>query len=298
MPFDWPRRRWAALIGLLLIAILAGLAWHFRPVTARPALWRISHGNRHAWLFGTIHAIPSGARWLSPAIEKAARESGILVLEATGLESERRDRRNFERLGRSSGLPPIAMRLPPADRPRLAALLRTAPETLRDLDRYESWAAALLIGTAGNSGMSSDEAGEAMFEQMFRAKARPVLGLETIEAQLGALDELPQADQDALLAEAVEEASAPAQVGQLYAHWAAGDLKALETETFRPLEQMPDLRAALFDRRNALWARRIDQLLRSNDNALFIAVGAGHLLGPGSVEERLAMLGWRVDRVQ
>jgi len=292
-------RRWQwALIGLLLILLAGSLAWQFRPVTARPALWRISQGERHAWLFGTIHAVPAGARWLSPAVEKAARESDMLVLEATGLQSEREDRAIFESLAHSQGLPPIAARLPATDRPRLTALVRANPETLRNLDSYESWAAALLIGTVSEPGLSSEEAGEAVFERQFRAKSRPVLGLETIQAQLGALDALPPADQDALLAQAVEDAGAPSQAGQLYAHWASGDLKALEAETLGTLGHMPDLRTALFDRRNALWAQRIDKLLRDKNNIFFIAVGAGHLLGPGSVEERLERLGWRVERVQ
>jgi uncharacterized protein len=292
------RRRWGGLVSLLLIIVAASLAWHFRPVTARPALWRISQGNHHAWLFGTIHAVPPGARWLSPSLEKAVWESDVLVLEATGLARERSDRHVFESLGRSPGLPPVAMRLPMTDRPRLAALVRANPDTLRDLDTYESWAAALLVGTVSDAGVSSDEAGEAVFERMFRAERRPVLGLETIEAQLGALDTLPLAVQNSLLAQAIEEASEPPQAGRLYAYWANGDLKALEAETLGTLNRTPDLRAALFDRRNALWAQRIDKLLREKDNVTFIAVGAGHLLGPESVEERLEKLGWRVERVQ
>jgi uncharacterized protein YbaP (TraB family) len=54
----------------------------------------------------------------------------------------------------------------------------------------------------------------------------------------------------------------------------------------------------LIDQRNALWALTIDKLLRQNRKTLFVAVGAGHLLGPGSVQERLARQGWKVVRVQ
>ncbi len=297
-------RRWRwPLLALILLAGLIAVTWYDsrRPVTARPALWRISQGDRHAWLFGTIHAVPPGARWLSPAIGKAAQESDVLVLEAGGLEAERRDGQVFAALGRSPGLPPVAMRLNAADRPRLAALVRASPAYLRDLDGYESWAAALLIGAAANggAGASSDDAPEARLERMFRANGRSTTGLETIPEQLGLFDTLPQADQDALLAQAVEEAGdAPRLFARLYARWAAGDLGALEGQFLRPLDRSPRLRTALIDRRNALWARRIDKLLRDNGKVYFIAVGAGHLIGRDGVESGLARLGWKVERLQ
>lgn len=293
--------RWLAFIGLLLLALAALAAWqlHEPPVSAKPALWRISKGERHAWLFGTIHAVPTGARWLGPKIEQAAKESDWLVLEATGLEDERADRGIFERLARSPDLPPVSARLSTADRPRLAALIKDTPDALRDLDRYESWAAALLIGAAANQGVSQEQAGEARFEAMFRRSGRRVVGLETIEAQLGAFDTLPERDQRALLSQAVEEAStAEAQFRQLYGSWAAGRLTELEGQFLEPLKDFPRLRGALIDRRNALWAQEIDRLLRDNDKVLFVAVGTGHLLGQESVQARLRSLGWQVVRMQ
>ena len=294
-----PRRwRWI-LLASLIVAMLAGLAWEMRPVTARPALWHISRGDRQAWLFGTIHAVPVGARWLSPRIAKAADESDVLVLEAAGLEAERNDRQVFETLGRSAGLPPVAARLCPADRAQLDALRRASPAALRDLDGYESWAAALLIGAVTETGATSDGAPEITFERQFRDQDRPVRGLETIAAQLGRFDTLPAGDQTALLHQAIEDADHAARDYRLlYARWAAGDLAALEAQFLTPLVRVPHLRAVLIDQRNALWARAIDTLLRDNRKTVFVAVGAGHLLGPGSVQARLARQGWRVVRVQ
>lgn len=297
----WLSGRWLALLGLLLLALAAIAVWqlHEPPVTARPALWRLSKGDRHAWLFGTIHAVPAGALWMSPAVEKAARESDWLVLEATGLAQERDGRGVFEKLGRSPALPSVTARLGPGDRARLAALFKGSPEGLRALDGYESWAAALLIGAAANQGVSQDEAGEARFEALFRKDGRRVLGLETIAAQLGAFDSLPESDQRAMLSQAVEEASgAQAQFDQLYGNWAAGHLNELEEQFLSPFKEFPHLRASLINRRNALWAQEIDRLLREHDKVLFIAVGAGHLLGPASVQARLRTLGWQVVRMQ
>lgn len=294
-------RRRIAAAALAFAALLLAAFWLLRepPVTAHPPLWRISQGDRQAWLLGTIHAVPAGTRWLSPAVAQAVQESDLLILEVTGLEAERRDRAMFERLGRSPGLPPIVDRLDATGRARLAALRKAAPDVLADLDGYESWAAALLVNAAATRGLSQAEAPEERLAALFSADGRAVRGLETIEDQLGAFDGLNEADQHALLAQALAEADeAPRQLARLHARWAAGDLPALEALFLAPLERTPHLRAALIDRRNTLWAERIDALLRREGKRPFIAVGTGHMLGTGGLPARLAAAGWQVERIQ
>lgn len=291
-------------VAALLLGIGGGAWWNqysAQRAMAHPALWRVSQGGRSAYLFGTIHAVPAGARWLSPKIAEAAARSDWLLLEVTGLDAERKDRHIFESLGRSSGLPPLESRLDPADRARFEALERKAPDALPGIDGYEDWAAALLIGSAASSnlGLSSTQAGEDQLSQLFERVHKPVLGLETIKGQLGLFDTLPATDQHALLTQSVQEAAdAPRLYRALYESWAAGDLGALERQFLAPIDRSPHLRAVLIDRRNARWAHEIDHLLRHNDRVLFVAVGAGHLLGAGSVQARLTALGWRVERLQ
>lgn len=304
-----PRLPRPLLIGLALAALVA-LAWAGwrighpageADVTARPALWRITDGDREAWLFGTIHAVPRGERWLSPAIVRAAGRSDRLVLEVTGLAAERRSRAIFERLGRSPGLPPLAERLDPADAAALRALERHAPAAMAGLAAYESWAAALLLNAAAASrlALSSEEAAEAVLTRRFEAAGKPVEGLETIEGQLGLFDGLDEADQRALLAQAVREAGDAARLyAELHAAWAAGDTARLERQFLAPLARAPALRRVLVDERNRQWAAHIDADLRGRPGRVLIAVGAGHLLGPDGVQARLARLGWRVERVQ
>lgn len=292
---------WIVALGLLAAALTAGALLHLRAKApaARPALWRMTLGDRQAWLFGTIHAVPRGANWSSAAVDQALRESDVLILESAGLEAERADRRVFEKLGRSPGLPAVMARIDPGARPRLTELMRRAPDTLNNLDRYEDWAAALLIEAAANQALSQDLAAEAQFERQFRAQGKPVTGLETVAQQLGVFDALPAPDQHAMLQQSIADASdAERQFALLYARWSKGDLGALEAQFLHPLRRFPHLRSALIDARNARWAQVIDQQLRTGKGRFFIAVGAGHLLGPDGVDKRLAALGWRIERMQ
>src|SRR5215217_1290637 len=48
---------------------------------ARPALWRLSDADTTIYLFGTIHALPEGAQWRTPALDQAMAASDELVTE-------------------------------------------------------------------------------------------------------------------------------------------------------------------------------------------------------------------------
>lgn len=295
------------LMALTLLAALAALGWWIgqraieSDVTARPALWRVSQGAREAYLFGTIHAVPRGERWLSPVIARAAERSDALILEVTGLESERRNRATFERLGRSPDLPAVGARLGDADAQRFTDLAQRYPAELRHLARYESWAAALLINAAASSGLSlsAENAGEAVLSHKFAQAGKPIEGLETIEGQLGLFDKLSEADQRLLLAQAVQEAGdAPRLYRALHDAWARGDLASLEAQFLVPFARAPMLRHVLIDARNRRWSQLIDRRLRTRQGVPFIAVGAGHMIGAQGLPARLAALGWQVERLQ
>jgi len=301
------RRHRALALVVLGCALLAGLGWwigrELRPgqVSARPALWLITRGDSEAYLFGTIHAVPQRSRWLGPIIADAMARSDRLVLEVTGLETERRDRAIFMRLGRSSGLPPVTARLTSPDDARLRALIARDPTGLHGLDGYKSWAAALLVNASAASGLdlSAEAAPEPSLARAFRAAGKTVSGLETIAGQLGLFDGLAEADQRALLVQAVREADqAPTLYRQLYEAWAYGDLVRLETQFLVPLAATPALQAALVDRRNARWAETLDRDLSRNQGVAFVAVGAGHLVGAGNLLDAMTARGWRVRRLQ
>lgn len=295
------------LLALATFAALAWLGWRIggapsqQAVTARPALWHASRDGREIWLFGTIHAVPKGDRWLSPAIAQAAQQSDVLLLEVTGLDEERASRAVFERLGKGQGLPPIADRLKTGDAAQFQALAKRHGTALHGLQSYDSWAAALLINAAAASSLSlsTEDGGEAVLTRFFEKAGKPVRGLETIEGQLGLFDRLPPADQRQLLSQSVREADQAATLyRQLHNAWARGDVATLETQFLEPLQSAPGLRLTLLDTRNRDWTRAIDAQARRESSTLFVAVGAGHLVGNGSVQSRLARLGWRIERRQ
>ena len=63
------------------------------------------------------------------------------------------------------------------------------------------------------------------------------------------------------------------------------------------LEATPELARVLLTNRNATWAQWIKTRL-DRPGTVFVAVGAGHLAGKGSVQEQLGALDIKVSRVK
>jgi len=268
----------------------------------RPALWKISDEDTTIWLFGTIHVLPPDLQWRSPAIDAATAAADRLVIEVVI------DKANPQalagellNLGTASGLPPFLDRVP-AD--RRAALQRMigrsgAPPVL--FDSLKTWAGAfMLVGaTLRDLGMTdSDSGAENVLQERFRAAARPIEGLETVREQLGFFDTLPEEAQRAFLMSMAENPEdVRREFAAMLAAWTAGDEAAIAATFDDDLELSATLRQVLLHDRNARWT---DWLIRrmQQPGKVFVAVGAGHLVGPNSVRAMLEARGVRIERVQ
>jgi uncharacterized protein YbaP (TraB family) len=94
-------------------------------------------------------------------------------------------------------------------------------------------------------------------------------------------------------------ASAPelrAQLDQMVGQWLAGDAAGL-AEMMNAQETDPTLYRRLITDRNATWAVWIDDRL-DRPGTVFMAVGAGHLAGRGSVQDQLRARGIPSGRVR
>ena len=285
--------------GLLALLLALGLLSCARPEPVSPALWQVEGPQgQKAWLFGTIHALPDPVDWRSPRVDAAMAASDRLVMEIAAIENREAIAAEFARLDATPGLPPLAERLPPADRPRLAQLLRREGVDAARLDRSESWAAALILAQVLQARHGSDS-GNGIDRAVARAmRGKPVGELEGAGRQLALFDALPEEDQRQLLGFALAGAEeSEADTARLADAWATGDLAVLEAETRRGMLADPELREALLEARNRAWAGQLDAMLRGGARP-FVAVGAMHLAGPEGLPALLAARGWTVKRVQ
>jgi len=268
---------------------------------ASPALWKVADADTTIYLFGTIHLLPPGTKWRSPAFDKAAAGSDTLVVE-TDIDETNPSATVGElfKLAISPGLPPLAERVKPEKRAALATAIAKSGIPAPAFDKMETWAAAflLLAGQFKDLGLESGSGVESILKKQFVAGGKPIGQLETNAEQLGFFDKLSEgAQRDFLDGVLDESADVKEQFGGMLDAWSKGDIAGIAKSFNADMGEAPELLDALIARRNANWANWVKSRL-DQPGTVMMAVGAGHLAGDKSVVNLLQKQGLKVTRVQ
>ena len=268
---------------------------------ARPALWSVSDADTTVYLFGTIHLLPEKYQWRSAKFDAAVNGSQELVVETIVDEKNPMALLSvLSSMAFSPNLPPIADRVPKAKRAALATAIKESGIPPSAFDRMETWAAAfMLLGNQYKAmGLKGGEGVEAVLRSNFLEQKKPIGELETNAQQLGFFDTLPEHAQRQLLEGSIESPQDTSkEFKRMLASWVTGDVAAIARSFNHDLSASPELQDALIKRRNANWKGWVEQRM-AKPGSVLIAVGAGHLAGPGSVVDLLKRDGYKVRRVQ
>lgn len=270
------------------------------PAWADPALWVAKSATATVYLFGTVHVLTDAAQWHYPALDKALGTSGKLYVE-----EDDDDPATMQMLVLKYGMDPqhpLSGKLDDTDRARFDAAATDAGVMggATTLDAMQPWLAALTLSVAPivKAGYDPNSGADKRLEQDFKAAGKPVGAFETAEEQIRYFANLSPALQMDLLRNALDDyAKGPAQIKILIADWQAGDVSAIAAVVDGGMHtHYPALYEVLLVDRNRNWAKQIEALLKDHAT-IFIAVGAGHLAGPDSVQAQLAKLGIGTERV-
>lgn len=167
------------------------------------------------------------------------------------------------------------------------------------LDRFEPWMAAVSLLELGTRrvGFEAERGVEQYLVRKARTDHKEVIGLETVEFQLGLFDQLSNHDQQALLEQTVRELdSAGETLDRLARAWRQGELDTAAKELLGEFDGFPELYTKLVKDRNARWVPTLERLLGDGRRYL-VVVGALHLVGDDSVVALLAEQGFAVTRL-
>jgi uncharacterized protein len=269
------------------------------PALADPALWVAKSGGATVYLFGTVHALKSETDWETPKLAKAFAQSRELWLEADDA-----DPATMTPIVAQLGIDrahKLSAEVPPADLPRLEAAAKAAglPGEAA-LEPMRPWLAALTLAALPiiKAGYDPAKGVDNILKAKATAAGKPVHGLESAEQQMHFFADFSKARQVEMLRSVLDEvATGPAQVEEILAAWAAGDLATIDKDMNEEEERdHPDLHAVLISNRNQAWAEKIAAWMKSGQGEIFVAVGAGHLVGKDSLQKALEARGIAVAR--
>ena len=258
------------------------------PIPADPALWVVKDADTTIYLFGTIHVLKPGVQWFDEAVKTAFDASQQLVLEMVAPEPAVMQALVMK-LGVSPTGPTLTERLPAKDRPAFTKAVTDMGIPAGAFDRYQPWLAAtnLTLLPILKMGYDPTNGPETVLTAAAKSAGKTVTGLETAEQQLGYFASLPPKVQVKFLTSTVRDLpQVEPKLNEMVSNWTQGEPKALADSMNADMKDSPEVAKVLLLDRNKRWAdwirNRLDQ-----PGTVFVAVGAGHLAGKGSVIEEL-----------
>lgn len=267
---------------------------------AGPRLWVIRDPDSTVYLFGTVHVLKPETGWATPRFQAAFDASDELWLEFADVDDTAGVMAVMQRHGLSPDRP-LSSVLNAEQIARVDAAARTLGASAAQLEPMRPWMVAITLAMAplAKAGFDPQSGVELTLARMARAEGKTIRGFETPDKQVGLIAGMSEEAQIQLLDATLDDFdNAAAELNQMVAAWAAGDIETLDAVMVEKIkDKSPEAYDVMLTRRNADWADQIEALLKGSGTA-FIAVGAGHLAGEDSVQAMLAARGVTVEEVR
>jgi uncharacterized protein YbaP (TraB family) len=290
-----------AFLFVLILLSASTPAQEGRSTSQKSFLWKIQSKTSTVYVLGSLHYSKKEIYPLNERIEKAFRESEILVVEADVNDMKKTDiqklmdrafypendtlekhvsREIYERAVKETSGLGIPVGLLNRQKPWFLSMTLVALESLK-------------LGFDPNLGI----------DKHFLSKAegtKKILELEGLDYQLDLLSGFSDADQELLLLHTLNDLRIFEQeLEKLTQAWMTGDTKMMEPILTRSVSEDKRL-SSIFEKvvyeRNRKMASRIEDFLQTKES-YFLIVGAGHLVGDRGIIEILRGRGYLVEQL-
>ena len=271
------------------------------PQTAAPGkhmLFRV-RGSTGAtlYLLGSVHLLDPQAGKLPAEVDSAFAHAKTVAFE-TSIDSVQMRAAEVMMRGQYSGGATLRSSLSPAGLAKADSVLKLYGLTVDQVNGFKPWLVSIL--------MTQMVIQKAKFEAQYgvdmqlnaRAKQanKPVMGLESVDFQMGMFDRIPPADQERMITTLIGPDSSARVLAQIKDAWLAGDAAMLDSLLNRAEGESPTFLSIMVTERNKSWIPKIEELLKGKDDAL-VVVGAAHLVGPQGVLSLLKAKGYTVEQM-
>ncbi|HEY0114239.1 MAG TPA: TraB/GumN family protein [Allosphingosinicella sp.] len=268
---------------------------------ADPAMWVVRDEDTTIYLFGTFHLMDGRADWFNDEVRQAFDRSQELVFEIVLPEDPAQIAAQMQPLiGRyalAADGRTLSSRLSAEQNRVLNEALGTIGVPAGAFDPMEPWFINMMLTAVMGQklGLNPENGAEAVLRRA--AGTRMTLGaVETLEGQIQMFDSMPEEAQLTQLKQTLDNMNQVQEVlPRMLRVWNSGDTAGLDAVMNEGMSD-PAMRRIMLGARNEKWAEWIDQRL-DRPGTVFMAVGAGHLVGSDSVQTFLARRNIQSQRV-
>jgi len=291
----------SASVSPLAVQSAAPSASSPEPASAPAFLWRID-GKTPAFVFGTIHIPDDRLNSVESRMRRLASQSDLVLTEIPMDPATQVRMSPMLMLPRGRTLADV---VPRDVHKRVEQSFAARGLPFGPLSTLKPWVIAVQLTLLDRLLIMAQR--QPLDAVIFEA-GKSAEGLETPEEQVAAFDVLSRDEQVHMLRSTLdlidkykEQRRDP--VEELLKPYSEGDelrLYAAIMGSYDPKDPIDaKMMKRLFDDRNIRFAERIHKRLQAEEGkSVLIAIGAGHLVGPGSVIELLGKKGLKIQRVR
>ena len=299
------------LLPLALAALVSFAAFAEQPQAAAPVaqtarhplLWKVSDADNSVYLLGSFHLLKQEDYPLPKEIDAAFDDAESLVFEIDPREMTAPETattiRKYAAYEEGQSLSTV---LPKPTLDKLGNLVSLTGGSVQTLEQSEPWmvSLSLVLGITNAMGFKAELGLDRHLMERAAKAGKPTGGLETIEAQMQAMDSVPYAEQASGLDEFLDDPKqAIKQMQDMHGWWRSGDVARLDSEMRAEMaNKTPESYKLLDVDRNDAWVPKIETRLKdSKADDTLVVVGTLHLLGEDGLVEKLRAKGYAVERV-
>ncbi|AZZ93654.1 TraB/GumN family protein [Hahella sp. KA22] len=290
---------------VMLKRVLCFIVLQWMVVSAQAAedkglFWRVESGGGTAYLLGAIHFGSDEFYPMRRQIMDAFKRSDVLVVEMD--EKAISPEKQQEIIQRTAFYPngeTIHDHLSPETIKLLKERLSLHQIPLLAIERQRIGFIELTLAAleAMRLGYSQDRGIDFYFMSQARG-SKPIREIESFQEQMELVMSLPEVE-EATREELSKMDEYEKIWGEMATAWRKGDAEAMYRLAISdPLKETPAAKPVyelMFDGRNPKMAKSVENCLQ-NREICFVVVGAGHLVGPGSVVDLLQKQGYQVSQ--
>jgi len=284
------RRDFLALGSLALASCVVAHA----KLTTGPNFWLVKRGRGQVFVLGFGEA--KDKSWFTPVLQRALQESSQLWLEVgppTGPDTrddatKKAEADQVQKLQHESGRTFFDV-LEPSVRPRVRALMEKTGVRQEAIETLRPWWAYYVLNGAYWSHnkppyepVAVDDVLRKLAVEQGKSIHYEMPSFLDFASWMAAMPDTAQSQYIAWLLDFIDERDSGAYHDDF--DWIAGHPPTRSLDRMRT--RYPQLYEAMQPRRNAWWAKKIDELLSMGGTA-FIGIGQLHVLGPDGIPQQL-----------
>ncbi|HUN74496.1 MAG TPA: TraB/GumN family protein [Steroidobacteraceae bacterium] len=284
----------AIRLGLAALGLLCGLT-----ARAQSPVWALRGAHNTVYLAESVHLLKAERSALPTQFEPAYATARTIVME---VDLSHLDAAQMQSWMLTHGTLSDATLQQVIGDPlyrRVADQAEGLGLPMQILQQFQPWAVALMLADLEyvKLGYDPEWGVEQQIERRAQHDGKEILGLETLDAELGELAGLSPAEQSRFLQLTVEDLhDAQTETDQLLDAWRGGKTEQLAKLLASEYDSFPELYRALITDRNARWLPQIQGYLHDSHDYLVI-VGALHLVGRGGLLDLARRAGLEVTPV-